>query len=228
MTRVIICKCCGAKNMISSASIVFSGERAIKGKICKECGERLDNFCNGCGRSTMDKKGRYATEPQNRFFICNKCEKIWCSDCMSALLGIPRKKLVISGKKGNVSCPKCSQRVSMVSLPKTVLFSQVSKKEKEKIREVMKEEKKEEKKKPYRLVVTWKGKQDVKKVSFGIKMFSVGTEFGGGEYEKLILKCGKCKKADRFRIVDNENYIFECVNCGALNQPDNKGKKFLE
>ena len=79
----------------------------------------------------------------------------------------------------------------------------------------------------YRLHVIWKGKKDNKSISFGIDRFSVGTEFGGEEREEVTIKCGKCGKADKFKIIDKENHLFQCINCGSFNQPDKAGEQYF-
>lgn len=117
MAKTIICKSCDTKNVLGMGA-------SVAGKVCKKCGERLDAFCSSCGRSTSEKKGGYATDAKNQFFVCNTCEKVWCSNCMGALVGKSGKSAVLLGKKGKIKCPQCNQGVPVMQLPESVPFSQ--------------------------------------------------------------------------------------------------------
>ena len=83
-------------------------------------------------------------------------------------------------------------------------------------------------KKPYMLIVEWLGDKDAKGANIGIEGLGVGATFGGTEREKLVLKCGSCKKKSTFKIINNKKNIYECDKCGAYNIPNKGDLKFFK
>ena len=68
---------------------------------------------------------------QNQFFICYKCEKVWCAECYGGLIGKGAKKAYKGGKKGKryIKCPECGNKdVVMVRKPGKLTFDQVKEK----------------------------------------------------------------------------------------------------
>ena len=85
--------------------------------------EPSNNFCVSCGRYTNDKK--YGGDQwANFFFSCNKCQKVWCADCMGQLSGLGARKTFKSAKTGNVSCPECNNFIPMIKNPQNLPFIQ--------------------------------------------------------------------------------------------------------
>nr|BDI55007.1 MAG: Zn finger protein [uncultured archaeon] len=81
------------------------------------------NFCIVCGKSTS-KFRMFGSAWISYFFICNNCQKVWCVDCMGGLTGKGARKTFRLGKKGNIKCPECRSKISMVYRPKNIPFTQ--------------------------------------------------------------------------------------------------------
>ena len=104
--------------------------------------------------------------------MCPDCKILYCKTCGSKAL-----------KKGK--CQVCGKPTLKIKRPSKNPFE----------KHMTPEEKIEHEKEEgiYRLKVIWKGNKDAKKLSVGVHMFSVGTEFGGGGRHEYSLQCVKCR-----------------------------------
>ena len=158
-----------------------------------------DNPCSSCNRNIA----KYL--PKVKVRICRECKLIYCKDCGKDL---PKGK-----------CKECGKPTIIIKRPHRNPFAiQLTPEEK-----IQNEEKKGF---PYMKII-WKGHQDSIKISFGIKIFSVGTEFGGRDKEEIELKCGSCGSSDKFRTLDRSRLLFECLKCNTVNEVWGKDKSYF-
>jgi len=86
--------------------------------------QQAQNFCIKCGRPTTEKKS-VLSSIRDYFFICPDCQKVWCLECYSALIGKSQKKTFRRGKKNKIKCIDCKQIIPIKKLPKNVGFKQM-------------------------------------------------------------------------------------------------------
>lgn len=84
----------------------------------------VKNYCITCYRATTKRKLGTASWT-NQFFSCNKCQNVWCADCMAQLQKQLPSKTWRKGKRGKVKCPICNAPLLMKKLPKDLPFDQV-------------------------------------------------------------------------------------------------------